>query len=185
MTGLADPMPHHQTTQHFEGGYFNPATGIGEPKGYLSTPADPWRARATSFLGAVFRAHLHKAVDKSCPVGTPVLAPETGKLVLQAIDPATGDHYAYLEIRPGTVIAFSHLSKVTVPVGTIVKRGAKLALSGATGHVTGPHLHWSVRHTGGADTDFRKCSSWMRYNPLRLLVGGDKAGTPWIRPLGT
>ena len=176
MAGLLNPMPNHLVTQHFEGAY------SAEPRGYLATPADPWRAKGTWFTGATLREHLHKAVDVSAPVGTKVLAPEKAKLVLQAIDAKTGDHYAFLQIRPGTVLAFHHLSKVLVPVGTTVARGAAFALSGATGHVTGPHLHWAVRHSATL-TDPHYSSSWMRYNPLRLLVGGDKAATAWIRPL--
>lgn len=172
--GLSNPMPGHTVTQGFTGSY------RAEPSGWLS---GTWRARSTAFLGALPRLHLHKALDVACPIGTSVLAPERAKLVLQAIDGPTGDHFAYLEIRPGTVLGFNHLSRVLIPVGSWVDRGKPFALSGATGHVTGPHLHWSVRHTTGADKDPRRSSSWFRYNPARLLVGGDKATTEWIKPV--
>ena len=41
-----------------------------------------------------------------------------------------------------------HLSRINVRVGQHVERGDRLGLSGATGRVTGPHLHWAVRWQG-------------------------------------
>jgi len=41
--------------------------------------------------------------------------------------------------------AFLHLSEIQVRVGEHVRRGQPIALSGATGRATGPHLHWSLR----------------------------------------
>jgi len=41
-----------------------------------------------------------------------------------------------------------HLSRIDVRVGQVVSAGERLGLSGATGRVTGPHLHWAVRWQG-------------------------------------
>jgi murein DD-endopeptidase MepM/ murein hydrolase activator NlpD len=41
-----------------------------------------------------------------------------------------------------------HLSRIEVHVGQSVNAGDRLGLSGATGRVTGPHLHWAVRWQG-------------------------------------
>ena len=45
----------------------------------------------------------------------------------------------------GLYTTYLHLSQVGVAVGDVVERGAQLGLAGATGRVTGPHLHWGVR----------------------------------------
>jgi murein DD-endopeptidase MepM/ murein hydrolase activator NlpD len=42
----------------------------------------------------------------------------------------------------------AHLSKISVEEGQVVDRGAGVGLSGATGRVSGPHLHWTVRLNG-------------------------------------
>ena len=182
--GLVNPLPGHAITQHFDGSYYNPSTGIGEKPGWLySDTHGPWAASKVAVAGWQSRAHLHCALDQGAPTGTQIVAPERMKIVINTIDPASGDHYIVAEVRPGTVFHFDHLSKVMVPVGTVVAKGAKgWALVGATGHVTGPHLHWEVRHTGSAVPDYRKNYLWRRYNPERMLVGKDKAATPWIVP---
>jgi murein DD-endopeptidase MepM/ murein hydrolase activator NlpD len=51
-----------------------------------------------------------------------------------------------------------HLSKVLVAVGDTVQRGQQIALVGATGRVTGPHLHWAARY------------GTLTANPLDLLA---------------
>ncbi len=178
-TGLGKPLVGvWNTTQPFCGTY------IGEKPGYQHNDSvGPKNAKPTSFVGGVYHPHLHKGIDLGCPTGTKVIAPEKGKLVLAAIDNISGDHYAFIQIRPGTVLEFSHLSKFLVPVGTILARGQVFALSGATGHATGPHLHWELRHTSSTITDFHYSYKWMRYNGKRFQVGGDLAGTSWIKPL--
>jgi murein DD-endopeptidase MepM/ murein hydrolase activator NlpD len=52
----------------------------------------------------------------------------------------------------GLVSLFAHLSRIDVKVGDDVKTGDVIGLVGATGRVTGPHLHWTVR-LGGARVD--------------------------------
>ena len=52
----------------------------------------------------------------------------------------------------GLVSLFAHLSRIDVKAGASVARDDVLGLVGATGRVTGPHLHWTVR-LGGARVD--------------------------------
>jgi len=44
------------------------------------------------------------------------------------------------------VTAYMHLSRALVSVGDTVARGQRIGLVGATGRVTGPHLHWAARY---------------------------------------
>jgi murein DD-endopeptidase MepM/ murein hydrolase activator NlpD len=48
----------------------------------------------------------------------------------------------------GVFSSFVHLSEILVKEGQSVKRGEAIARMGATGRVTGPHLHWSIKYRG-------------------------------------
>jgi murein DD-endopeptidase MepM/ murein hydrolase activator NlpD len=52
----------------------------------------------------------------------------------------------YVDHGGGLVTAYFHLSKTLVSVGDTVSRGKVIGLVGATGRVTGPHLHWAARY---------------------------------------
>lgn len=173
MAGLRWPVgADHPITQAFVGAY------VAEPAGYLRSDA---YARRTQFAQGVYQAHLHGAVDIACPIGTAVVAPEAGELVATGIYGSTGELYAMLQIVPGTVLFFTHLAKVLIPLGSHATRGQRIALSGNTGRSTGPHLHFEVRR-GFAGNDPRLSARWFKWNPERLRVGGDLAATSWIRP---
>jgi murein DD-endopeptidase MepM/ murein hydrolase activator NlpD len=86
----------------------------------------------------------HTGIDFAVPVGTPVRAPAPGKVVLAADRMLTGTTLV-IEHAPGVYSVYFHLSRALVSVGKAVQAGDKIALSGATGLVTGPHLHWEVR----------------------------------------
>ncbi|MDR1648732.1 MAG: M23 family metallopeptidase, partial [Synergistaceae bacterium] len=83
----------------------------------------------------------HAGTDFRAAVGTPVKAPFAGTVVL------TGNHYyagrsVYLDAGNGVVGLFFHLNKVSVKKGDHVKKGQVIGATGATGRVTGPHLHF-------------------------------------------
>jgi murein DD-endopeptidase MepM/ murein hydrolase activator NlpD len=59
---------------------------------------------------------------------------------------------------------YLHLSRIEVTPGAVVERGERLGLAGATGRVTGPHLHWGVRIVDA------------RVDPFSLLKLGSDAG---------
>jgi len=101
----------------------------------------------------------HRGTDFAVPVGTPVLAPAPGTVALVADRMLTGTTVV-LEHAPGVYSVYFHLSRALVAPGQKVAPGQRLALSGATGLVTGPHLHWEVR-VGGVSVD-----------PLDLVVDG-------------
>jgi murein DD-endopeptidase MepM/ murein hydrolase activator NlpD len=93
----------------------------------------------------------HQGADFRAPLGTQVTAPNAGVVVL-----ATDLYYAggtvVLDHGQGLVSLFAHLSRIDVAVGARVEQGDHLGQAGATGRVTGPHLHWAMRlHGSGVD----------------------------------
>jgi murein DD-endopeptidase MepM/ murein hydrolase activator NlpD len=112
----------------------------------------PVNGRVSSKFGMRGHQH-HKGVDIAVPVGTPVRAPEdcvVGKVGYN--DPTAGNYIVLTNSQGQLAHRLLHLSKINVKQGQQVKQGDIIASSGATGHVTGPHLHWE-RYVAGVATD--------------------------------
>lgn len=86
----------------------------------------------------------HSGADLRADVGTPVLASNRGRVVL-AKNLFYSGNAVIVDHGLGLYTMYLHLSKIDVAPGAIVERGQRLGLAGATGRVTGPHLHWGVR----------------------------------------
>lgn len=113
-------------------------------------------ARPVAFEGGNFGARrvyngktqsFHAGLDMLAPKGTPVAAAADGRVAL------AGDLYfsggtVLLDHGGGLFTSYMHLSRVDVKDGDIVAKGTILGLVGATGRVTGPHLHWAARLHG-------------------------------------
>lgn len=85
----------------------------------------------------------HAGMDIAAPTGTPVVAPAAGRVI------DIGDYFfngntVWLDHGAGLLSMFCHLDSTPVRVGDRVDTGQRIASVGATGRVTGPHLHWSV-----------------------------------------
>jgi len=109
----------------------------------------PWEGTITSYFGTrrqygdAFRS-FHSGIDVDGVDGDPIAAPAAGTVVLAE----------ELQVRGGAVIidhglgvmsGYYHLSRINVEVGDHLERGDVLGLMGATGLVTGSHLHWELR----------------------------------------
>ena len=93
----------------------------------------------------------HGGADFASPTGTPVAAPADGRVVLAADLYFTGSTIV-LAHGGGAYSLLAHLSRRDVRTGGAVARGQVIGAVGATGRVTGPHLHWTVRlHTARVD----------------------------------
>lgn len=93
----------------------------------------------------------HQGADFRAATGTPVKAPNGGRVAL-AMNLYFSGNTVIIDHGLGMFSLLAHLSKISVEAGSTVSRGDILGDSGATGRVTGPHLHWALR-IGEASVD--------------------------------
>lgn len=112
----------------------------------------------------------HSGLDIAADTGTPLAAPAPGIIAL------TGDFFfsgnvVYIDHGGGLVTMYGHLDSIAVEAGDEVDRGDVIGTVGATGRVTGPHLHWTVSIQGA------------RVDPVLVMeaferIGGSATGEP-------
>lgn len=85
----------------------------------------------------------HGGADLPAAAGTPVLAAQRGQVVL-ADDLFFSGHTVVVDHGLGIYTFYGHLESISVHVGDVVEVGGELGKVGATGRVTGPHLHWGL-----------------------------------------
>ena len=90
---------------------------------------------------------FHRGIDIPSAVGTDIYAAQTGKVVIAPKHSSYGN-YIVVDHGGGISTLYAHCSKLLVSVGDTVKQGDHIAEMGATGNVTGPHLHFEVRVDG-------------------------------------
>ena len=99
----------------------------------------------------------HGGADFLSPAGRPVKAPNGGRIVIAGSRYFSGNTVV-IDHGQGLFSLLAHLTKIDVKVGDTVSAGDVVGTVGATGRVTGPHLHWAVRLNGA------------RVDPLSLLA---------------
>ncbi len=85
----------------------------------------------------------HTGVDFPVPTGTPVHAAQAGRVVL-AEELYFPGNTVLIDHGLGVYTLYGHFSEIDVKPGDLVEKGAVLGKVGATGRVTGPHLHWGL-----------------------------------------
>lgn len=116
--------------------------------------------------GPYWSKGYHTGVDFLVPTGTAVHAAEAGEVVAAG----WGGSYGYQVVirhADGHYTQYGHLSAISVRVGQRVAAGARIARSGATGNVTGPHLHFEVRTGPGFGTDIDPLA-YLRARGVRI-----------------
>jgi murein DD-endopeptidase MepM/ murein hydrolase activator NlpD len=89
----------------------------------------------------------HSGADLTAATGTPIRAATRGRIVL-AEELFFSGNAVFIDHGMGVYSAYLHLEEIQVREGDLVERGTVVGLAGATGRVTGPHLHWGVRVVG-------------------------------------
>ncbi|WP_328931725.1 MULTISPECIES: LysM peptidoglycan-binding domain-containing M23 family metallopeptidase [unclassified Streptomyces] len=104
--------------------------------------------------GSMWSSGYHTGVDFVVPTGTTIKAVAAGTVVSAAYDGAYGNEVV-IRHADGEYSQYAHMSQLSVSAGQTVTEGQQLGLSGATGNVTGPHLHFEIRTTPyyGSDVD--------------------------------
>ena len=123
--------------QLWEGHFIRPTSGA------LTSPFGKYREYNTG----VKRHHL--GIDIANQVGTAIYAGNSGVITLVDNLHVYGKTVV-INHGQGVSTSYNHLSKIKVAIGRPVKKGQEIGLMGATGQVTGPHLHWGMVVNGTA-----------------------------------
>ena len=115
-------------------GFMNPVKKGRKTSGF-GTRRDPFKAR---------RFQFHRGIDLACPIGTPVRAARSGRVIFRGYRGGYG-RLVIVKHEHGYRTLYGHLSRYRVKPGQRVRAGDVIALSGNTGRSTGPHLHFEVR----------------------------------------
>ncbi|GIO42301.1 M23 family metallopeptidase [Paenibacillus apis] len=154
----------------------NSLIGFSPVVGELVWPTEG--SKITSTFGS--RVHpitgiikLHAGVDIGVPVGTPVYAAKSGKVIFADYMGNAGN--AIMIQHDGMETRYYHLNKFKVESGQEVEAGEEIAESGNTGGSTGPHLHFEVRVNGDPVNPlvyfgYEGSSDILAYRPLDIPV---------------
>lgn len=127
---------------------------VGTKKSTASTGSYAWPLKSvyiTSSYGGRYlsgKYNFHLGVDLRAASGTSVYAADGGK-VIHSGWLSTYGYLIKIQHDNGDQTYYAHLSKLSVSVGSRVYKGQLIAKSGATGNVTGAHLHFELRKNGG------------------------------------
>jgi murein DD-endopeptidase MepM/ murein hydrolase activator NlpD len=113
-----------------------------------------WPASGPVTSGFGWRTHpifgtrrFHAGIDIGAPMGAPVVAAATGRVVYAGTQSGYGRH-VIVDHGGGIATLYAHLSSISAGQGAVVARGAPVGRVGCTGYCTGPHLHFEVRVNG-------------------------------------
>jgi murein DD-endopeptidase MepM/ murein hydrolase activator NlpD len=133
-----------------------------DPLRHWTTFVRPVPHKANSAFGtrSIFNGeprNAHSGADFLSPSGTPIKAPAAGRVVLAKSTYYSGNA-VIIDHGLGVFSMLAHMSRIDAHVGDTVSAGDVVGLVGATGRVTGPHLHWTMRVAGA------------RVDPLAVLA---------------
>jgi len=103
----------------------------------------------TALAGRFYKGQAHNGMDIGAPIGTPVYAADGGKIVRVDYNGRSYQYGRYILIDHGNGLStlYAHLSETATSGGQSVTKGQLIGYVGATGFVTGPHLHFGVYAT--------------------------------------
>ncbi|MGW1781271.1 M23 family metallopeptidase [Streptomyces sp. NPDC002143] len=129
-------------------------SSTGTSSGYRLPVAGASVGTAYHVAGSMWSSGYHTGVDFVVPTGTSLKAVGAGTVVSAGWGGAYGNQVV-IKLADGYYAQYAHLSQLSVSAGQTVTAGQQVGLSGATGNVTGPHLHFEIRTTPdyGSDVD--------------------------------
>lgn len=112
-------------------------------------PTQGWQSRGFGMKDDPFTGYrrLHRGIDISNNMGTPIIAPADGRVKSVMTDRGMGKMIV-IDHGFGFVTRYGHLSQIDVKRGEHVARGQVIGKMGSTGYSTGPHLHYEVWRNG-------------------------------------
>jgi len=97
----------------------------------------------------------HRAIDIGAPLGTPIIAADSGYVIAARTGWNTGyGRMVMIDHGGGYVTLYGHMTSIFVRQGESVTKGEQIGTVGSTGNSTGPHLHFEVRYQGVARNPF-------------------------------
>ncbi|MDN3296467.1 M23 family metallopeptidase [Streptomyces ficellus] len=141
------------------------AARLAKLAGSWSLPTSSYTITSTyGQAGSMWSSGYHTGLDLAAPTGTPAKAVHGGTIKSAGWSGAYG-YRIVLELEDGTEVWYCHLSSMTVGAGQKVATGETIGRVGATGNVTGPHLHLEVHTAGGGGID---PMAWLRGKGLTV-----------------
>lgn len=121
---------------------------------FVAPITDSYVSTGYKASSSLWSSGSHTGIDFHAAGGTPVHAVGSGTVVSTGWGGAYGNQIV-IRMADGMYTQYGHLSSIGVTVGRQVTPGEQIGLSGATGNVTGPHLHFEARTTPdyGSDVD--------------------------------
>ncbi|MET9057233.1 M23 family metallopeptidase [Streptomyces antibioticus] len=135
-------------------------------RSWTAPTRDYWLSAGYAASGARW-VHRHTGQDFAVRTGTPVYAVGPGTVRATTCGDGFGNQVV-VRHPDGYFTQYAHLSRIDVRAGKRVKAGQRLGLSGATGNVTGPHLHFEVRITPYLGSSVPPLP-WLRRKDVRVV----------------
>lgn len=142
-SGATDDTSLHRDHVHVS--VYGNAAGQAENSGRWTAPITAtYSITATWGETSPYWETYHTGVDLACPAGTPIHAVAGGTVVSTAYDSAYGN-LTIIELPDGVQVWYAHQTEQRVAAGDVVGPGEVIGTVGATGNVTGAHLHLEIR----------------------------------------
>ncbi|WP_432032575.1 M23 family metallopeptidase [Streptomyces antibioticus] len=169
----AEPVQPSKPAQKSQPAQSSSSAGSSDSQASASQPSTPAAGNSTTassgfslpvagatvgtpyrMSGSMWSSGYHTGVDFVVPTGTSLKAVAAGTVVSAGWGGAYGNQVV-IKLNDGHYAQYAHLSSLSVSAGQTVTAGQQVGLSGATGNVTGPHLHFEIRTTPnyGSDVD--------------------------------
>ena len=139
-----------QAIRHKDGSYYTPS-GRSMRKAFLRAPVN-FKYISSSFNRkrrhpVTGRVRAHNGIDYAARTGTPIVSAGDGKVIASAYNRFNGN-YVFIKHNANIVTKYLHMNKRSVRQGQRVKQNQQIGTVGATGRVTGPHLHYEFLVNG-------------------------------------